>query len=201
MYNKYSTIVTVYPNRVVQRKKKRTNRILEIIQPPFHRTQVPIRNLQSFAPLPREVRDLLATCLVRLGKIGFPKAIQKLRANPDISLESLMNKIATTSSTKTSQEGKVSPEDTVVLEGYITKCYPDMESISMHAIASSDAMTEAGELIAVLRKFSASNHSRSDFVNVVLYAILYESLEKHINNIKGIPAFVQAVQKTGLPWK
>jgi len=30
---------------------------------------------------------------------------------------------------------------------------------------------------------------------------LYESLEKHINNIKGIPAFVQAVQKTGLPWK
>jgi len=137
-----------------------------------------------------------------LRKIGFPKALQALRANPDISLESLMNKIATPlSSTKTSQESNVSPEDIVVLEGYITKCYPDMESISMHAIASSDAMTEAGELIAVLRKFSASNHSRSDFVNVILYAILYEALEKHINNIKGIPAFVQAVQKTGLPWK
>jgi hypothetical protein len=137
-----------------------------------------------------------------LGKISFPKAIKELRLNSNIPLENLMKKIATKSlSPVVTQNSNLSPEDLLLLEGYIQKCYQDMADPTVHAIANSDSMAEAGELLAVLNKFYASNHSRSDFVNVVLYAILYDALEKHIRNIKKIPAFVQAVQKTGLTWK
>jgi hypothetical protein len=140
--------------------------------------------------------------LLRLGKISFPKAIKELRLNSNIPLENLMKKIATKSlSPVVTQNSNLSPEDLLLLEGYIQKCYQDMADPTVHAIANSDSMAEAGELLAVLNKFYASNHSRSDFVNVVLYAILYDALEKHISNIKKIPAFVQAVQKTGLTWK
>jgi hypothetical protein len=140
--------------------------------------------------------------LLRLGKISFPKAIKELRLNSNIPLENLMKKIATKSlSPVVTQNSNLSPEDLLLLEGYIQKCYQDMADPTVHAIANSDSMAEAGELLAVLNKFYASNHSRSDFVNVVLYAILYDALEKHIRNIKKIPAFVQAVQKTGLTWK
>ena len=139
---------------------------------------------------------------MRLGKISFPKAIKELRLNSNIPLENLMKKIATKSlSPVVTQNSNLSPEDLLLLEGYIQKCYQDMADPTVHAIANSDSMAEAGELLAVLNKFYASNHSRSDFVNVVLYAILYDALEKHIRNIKKIPAFVQAVQKTGLTWK
>jgi hypothetical protein len=140
--------------------------------------------------------------LLRLGKISFPKAIKELRLNSNIPLENLMKKIATKSlSPVVTQNSNLSPEDLLLLEGYIQKCYQDMADPTVHAIANSDSMAEAGELLAVLNKFYASNHSRSDFVNVVLYAILFDALEKHIRNIKKIPAFVQAVQKTGLTWK
>lgn len=139
---------------------------------------------------------------MRLGKISFPKAIKELRLNSNIPLENLMKKIATKSlSPVVTQNSNLSPEDLLLLEGYIQKCYQDMADPTVHAIANSDSMAEAGELLAVLNKFYASNHSRSDFVNVVLYAILFDALEKHIRNIKKIPAFVQAVQKTGLTWK
>jgi hypothetical protein len=79
------------------------------------------------------------------------------------------------------------PEDFLALESYIKKCYPDMDDTSVHAIAASDLMTEVSEPMAVLRKFNTSNHSRSDFINVVLYAILQDALDRHITHIKGIP--------------
>jgi hypothetical protein len=94
----------------------------------------------------------------------------------------------------------VDSQDIPTLESHIRKCFPEIEETTVHAIATTDSMEEAGELLGILRRVRNSNHSRSDFVIVVLYAILLEALGNHIERIMEVPAFVHAIKMSKLPW-
>ena len=135
--------------------------------------------------------------IARPGNTLSPKALQYLRK---IRLLALFRKIVPQYSLNRFRNDMLDSQDIPTLEGLIRKCFPEIEETTVHAIATTDSMEEAGELLGVLRRVKESNHSRSDFVVVVLYAILLEALGNHIERIKEVPAFVHAIKMSKLPW-
>lgn len=181
-------------------KKIRLQRILDGLEPPILRTRVPLRSAEDISKLPQQGRDALAMCLAQNEKISFPKAIKILTAKPGIMPDELIRMLA---------QGKfAAPAKTAVdlndaedVAKYIYKCFPGMEENSIKGIAASEAMKEARALAAVLREINNSNHLRSDFVVVVMYAMFLGALSDMQNKIREIPAFIEAVKRTKLPWQ
>jgi hypothetical protein len=179
-------------------KKARLQRVLESLDPPILRTQVPLRNTEGISKLPQQARDLLAQCLLEKAKISFPKAIQVLNANPGVSHAEFLKLIAR-AKPGTSEKAAVDPDDAEYVAKVIYKCFPHMEENSVRGIAASDSMSEARNLAAVLQDANTSGHLRSDFVVVVIYAMLLGALDDMVKRIREVPAFVEAVKRTKLP--
>ena len=179
-------------------KKIRLQRILDRLEPPELREMVPLRNVEDVLKLSQRARDLLAKCLLENAKISFPKAIRILSVNPGISHDEFLELIARTKS-GTPEKAAVDPGDAESVIQVIDRCFPSMDENTVRGIAASDAMSEARKLAAVLGDINTSSHLRSDFVVVVIHAMLLGAKDDMVKRIREVPAFIEAVQRTKLP--
>lgn len=76
-----------------------------------------------------------------------------------------------------------------------------MPRISADALASADVMDIVRQTALTHHNLFESNHLRTDFVMVVLYALVRQSLERLEETIADTPALRQIFDQSSLPWK
>ena len=183
-------------------KKKRLSRLRDSLQPASLRSQVPFRHIEAVVALPDEKRRLLAECLQRAGKINFRKALGLLENPEGLSAESLAGKARVAKPTAGRPDLETIPANPGSrLPEVIRRCFPGMPEVSVAGVAGSEPMREAAMLSESLHSAISGSHSRSDFVIVVLYALLTEALDELEHKIRAVPAFTRAVKNAGLTWE
>jgi len=87
------------------------------------------------------------------------------------------------------------------LADLIQLCFPDMPRMSAEALANADVMGVARTAAQAHHQLFKSNHLRTDFVVMVLYGLMRQSLERLEEVIEQTPALLQAFNQSSLPWK
>lgn len=95
------------------------------------------------------------------------------------------------------------PESQVIdeLAGLICACFPDMPQASANALAASEAMKELRAITSAYRQALHSPHFNTDFVVVVFYHLVQQTLSQLNDRIAGNPAYQQALSASGLDWR
>lgn len=75
-----------------------------------------------------------------------------------------------------------------------------MPRISAEALANSDVMDVARTVAQAHDQLFRSNHLRTDFVMMVLYELIRQTLERLEEMIEETPALRQAFDQSQLPW-
>ena len=179
-----------------QSKRERRQRILESL-PVGLREQVSLRIAEAVAALTPQAQERLLEA-IQSGLKRLPRAVEQLRSNPDTPVEDLL--------TPPTQVVIESPSDFAQqiqeeLADLIQLCFPDMPRISANALASADAMDIARQTAQAHHSLFESNFLRTDFVMVVLYALMRQTLEQLEEIISGTPALLQIFNQSALPWK
>jgi hypothetical protein len=87
------------------------------------------------------------------------------------------------------------------LADMIQQCFPNMPRVSVEALANSDVMDVARITVQAHHQLLTSNHLRTDFVVMVLYGLMRQSLERLEEVIVNTPALRQAFDQSPMPWK
>jgi hypothetical protein len=178
-----------------QSKRERWQRLQETL-PANLREQVSLRNVEMVATLSPQGQARLAEA-IQAGLKRLPRAVEQLKANPDTSVADLLNPPA--------QSESPAPEfPTHIQNGIadlIQQCFPDMPRVSAEALANSDVLDIVRNIARAHQQSFASNHLRTDFVMLVTYGLLRQSLERLEEMIAQTPALRQAFDQGGQPWK
>jgi hypothetical protein len=73
--------------------------------------------------------------------------------------------------------------------------------MSAEALANADVMDVARTAAQTHHQLFKSNHLRTDFVVMVLYGLMRQSLERLEEVIEQTPALLRAFNQSSLPWK
>ncbi len=179
-----------------QSKRERRQRILESL-PVGLREQVSLRIAEAVAALPPQAQERLLEA-IQSGLKRLPRAVEQLRANPDTSVEDLLNPPAQAVLESPSESAQDVQEE---LADLIQLCFPDIPRISADALASAGAMDIARQTAQAHHNLLQSNCLRTDFVMVVLYALVRQTLEHLEEIISDTPALRQIFNQSALPWK
>jgi hypothetical protein len=179
-----------------QSKRERWQRLLEAL-PAGLREHVSLRNVEAVAALTPQAQERLIEA-IQSGLKRLPRAVEQLRANPKTSVDELLNPSA---QTNTEQPSGFSEQIQKELADSIQLCFPDMPRISAEALANADALEIARQILQTHHNLFQSVNLRTDFVMVVLYALMRQSLERLEAIISDTPACQQAIQRSALPWK
>ena len=76
-----------------------------------------------------------------------------------------------------------------------------MPRVSAEALADADVMDVARTTAQTHHQLFKSNHLQTDFVMMVLYGLMRQSLERLEELIENTPALRQAFNQSNLPWK
>jgi len=87
------------------------------------------------------------------------------------------------------------------LTNLICACFPDMPQASANALAASEAMKDLCAISSAYHQALASPHFNTDFVVVVFYHLLQQTLAQLNDRIAGNPAYQQALAASGLDWR
>jgi len=181
-----------------QSKRERWQRLLESL-PAGLRGHVSLRNVEAVAALPAQAQGRLAEA-IQSGLKRLPRAVEQLRLDPNTSVRDLLNPPAhsiTASSPTSDFPQHINHE----LADLIQSCFPDMPRMSAEALANSDVMDTARSTAHMFHLVFESNHLRTDFVVLVLYGLMRQSLE-HLEEVIGqTPALQQAFHQSPMPWK
>ncbi len=95
------------------------------------------------------------------------------------------------------------PESQVIdeLTKLICVCFPDMPQASATALAASEAMIDLRAISSAYHHALHSPHFNTDFVLVVFYYLVQQTLAQLIDRIAGNPAYQQAISASGLDWR
>ena len=179
-----------------QAKRERWGRMLESL-PVGLREHVSLRNVEAVASLPLQAQERLVEA-IQVGLRRLPHAVKQLRLNPDTSVADLLHPPAVSETKKNVQ---TSQEIQKELADLIQLCFPDMPRVSAEALANSDVMDMARTTAQAHHLFLASNHLRTDFVVMVVYGLMRQTLEHLEEMIEDTPALRQAFDQSHLPWK
>jgi hypothetical protein len=180
-----------------QSKRERRQRLLETL-PAALRAHISIRNVEAVAALTPQAQERL-TEAVQAGLKRLPRAMEQLRINPDTSVADLLNPPAQPASETAASD---SPQYVHhELADLIQRCFPDMPRVSAEALANSDVMGAVRNMAQAHHLLLASNHLRTDFVAMVVYGLMRQSLEHLEEMIEDTPALRQAFNQGNLPWK
>lgn len=184
-------------------KKLRLTRLLNAIEPPSLRSFLPLRHVDAVAGLTEVQRELLWQAIQRAGKINFTKALDLIRNRNDLTLDMLVaGARVARAATRASNEDSAHPAPaSAEFLAVVQKCFPGMPAVSVEGVARSEPMADAAALSAALRPALTGNSTRSDFVIVVVYALLTEALADLKQKIREVPAFSRAIRNAGLPWE
>ena len=179
-----------------QSKRERRQRILESL-PVGLREQVSLRIAEAVAALTPQAQERLLEA-IQSGLKRLPRAVDQLRNNPDTSVADLLNpplQVVIESPTESAQHIEEDVADLIQL------CFPDMPRISAVALASAGAMDIARQTAQAHHNLFQSNYLRTDFVMVVLYALMRQTMEHLEETISDTPALRQIFNQSALPWK
>lgn len=180
-----------------QAKRKRWKR-LQAELPDNLRPHISLRNVEAVSKLAPEVQARL-TEAIEAGLKSLPQAIQALQKNPALSASDLLG-TAPAAVKEETVELELSAEVREELADLIQLCYPDMPRLSADALTEAEAMQVVGGLTGSLLQVFASPHIKSDFVMVVLYALLRDAQERVDALIDDTPAAQSALSQSDLPY-
>jgi hypothetical protein len=182
-----------------QSKRERRQRLLETL-PAALRTHISIRNVEAVAALTPQAQERL-TEAVQAGLKRLPRAVEQLQINPDTSVADLLSPPAQPDPETASQGSDYPQHIQHELADLIQVCFPDMPRVSAEALANSDVMDMARTAAQAHHLLLASNHLRTDFVVMVVYGLMRQTLEHLEEMIEDTPALRQAFDQGDLPWK
>jgi hypothetical protein len=178
-----------------QSKRERWQRLLEAL-PAGLREHISLRNVEAVAALTPQAQERLVEA-IQSGLKRLPRAVEQLKADPNTSVADLLSPPAQTVIEQSSEFPEQIQKE---LADLIQLCFPDMPRISAEALASADVMGVARQIIQVHHNLFESNHLRTDFVMVVVYALVHQTLERLEETIADTPACRQAIHQSALPW-
>ena len=182
-----------------QSKRERWQRLLETL-PVGLREQVSLRNVEAVAALPPQAQERLEEA-IQAGLKRLPRAVEQLRVNPNTSVADLLNPPALPAAESSSTEPDFQQHIQNKLADLIQLCFPDMPRMSAEALANADVMDVARTAAQAHHQLFKSNHLRTDFVVMVLYGLMRQSLESLEEVIEQTPALLQAFNQSSLPCK
>lgn len=181
-----------------QAKRERWQRMLESL-PAGLRVHVSLRNVEAVAALTPQAQEQLAEA-IQAGLKRIPRAVEQLRIAPNTSASDLLNPPTQLDTVSVSSIPDNSQNIQLVLADLIQACFPDMPRISADALANSDVMDVARNVAQAHERLFNSNHLKTDFVMMVLYRLMRQTLERFEEVIEDTPALRQAFDKSALPW-
>ena len=179
-----------------QAKRERWGRLLESL-PVGLREHVSLRNVESVAALTPQAQQRLSEA-IQAGLKRLPRAVEQLRNNPDTPVSELLNPAAVTVA---EVQPQISQHIKDELAGLVQLCFPDMPRVSAEALVEADVMEAARRTAQAHHVLLQSDHLRTDFVMLVVYGLMRQSLEQLEEIIKQAPAIQQAFLQCDLPWK
>jgi hypothetical protein len=182
-----------------QSKRERWQRLLETL-PAGLREQVSLRNVEAVAALPPQAQERLAEA-IQAGLKRLPRAVEQLRLNPNVSVAELLNPPVQPQPESPSPAADFPQHIQNELADLIQLCFPDMPRMSAEALANADVMDVTRIAAQAHHQLFKSNHLRTDFVVMVLYGLMRQSLESLEEVIEQTPALLQAFNQSSLPWK
>ena len=177
-------------------KRERWQRLLESL-PAGLREHVSLRNVEAVAALPPQAQQRL-TEAIAAGLKRLPQAVEQLKIDPDTSISELLNPAAHPVVEQSSQSSHQIHKE---LSDLFQLCFPDMPRISAEALANSDVMAIARTTAQAHNQLLASNYLNTDFVVMVLYGLIRQTLERLEEVIEQTPTLRQAFEQSSLPWK
>jgi hypothetical protein len=178
-----------------QSKRERWQRLLNSL-PAGLRDQVSLRNVEAVAALTPSAQERLAEA-IRSGLKRLPRAVEQLQINPGVSVAELLHPGA---QGEKDQPSPSSPHTQEELADLIQICFPDMPRVSAEALAAADVLEVARRIAQAHQDVFASRHLRTDFVMVILYALVRQTLERLDGIVAENPALQQAFHQSALPW-
>jgi hypothetical protein len=173
-------------------KRERWQRLRETL-PAGLREHVAVRNVEAIAALPPQAQARLVEA-IRSGLKRLPPAIEQLKTNPNMPVaELLMPTVQAVSRADVPFQGN--------LADMIQQCFPDMPRISAEALADASLMDVARILDRTHNQLLASEHLKTDFVMMVLYGLMRQTLDQLEEIIEQTPSLRQALEKSALSWK
>ena len=177
-------------------KRERWQRLLETL-PAGLREHVSIRNVEAVAALSPQAQQRLSEAIAT-GLKRLPQAIEQLKINPNVPVAELLIPPARTTIEETPASSQEIHKD---LANLFQLCFPDMPRISAEALANSDVMEIARMTAQAHDALLASNYLKTDFVMMVLYGLMRQTLERLEEVIEQTPTLRQAFEQSSLPWK
>jgi hypothetical protein len=172
-------------------KRERWQRLLESL-PAGLRDHVSLRNVEAVAALTPQAQAIQA------GLKRLPRALEQLRRNPETSVAVLLQPVAQSESETSADFAQIIQKE---LADLIQLCFPDMPRMSAEALAGADVMDVAQQTAQVHHILFESSHLRTDFVMVVVYGLMCQSLERLEEMFEEKPALRQMIDQSDLPWK
>jgi hypothetical protein len=179
-----------------QAKRERWQRLLGSL-PASLRGHVSFRNVEAVAALTPQAQTRLAEA-IQAGLKRLPRAVDQLRVNPDTPVDELLNP---TDTTVMEVQPQISQQVKDELTGLVQLCFPDMPRVSAEALVEAEVMDVARRTAQAHHVLLQSDHLRTDFVMLVVYGLMRQSLEQIEEIIKQAPAIQQAFLQSDLPWK
>ena len=176
-----------------QSKRERWQRMKEAL-PTDLRPHVSLRNVEAVSALSPKAQARLAEA-IRAGLKRLPRAIEQLRENADTPLAELLDP---TQIAVTQPQVEFSTKIQSELADLVQTCYPDMPRVSAEALAEAEAMQVTGQVAEAFGAMFASRHLKADFVLVVLYALISQSLDCLETLIADTPAAQQVLAQSDL---
>lgn len=182
-----------------QSKRERWQRMLEGL-PAGLREHVSLRNVEMVSALTPQAQVRLLEA-IHSGLKRLPRAVEQLRVDPSTSVANLLNPPIQPEPESSSPAADFPQHIQNELADLIQVCFPDMPRLSAEALAHSEVMEIAKTIAHAHHQVFKSNHLQTDFVVMVLYGLMRQSLEQLEEVIEKTPALVQAFNQGSLPWK
>jgi hypothetical protein len=179
-----------------QAKRERWQRLLASL-PAGLREHVSLRNVESVAALTPPAQQRLLEA-IQAGLKRLPRAVDQLRVNPDTPVEELLNPAVTPTA---EAQPEISQQVKDELAALVQMCFPDMPRVSAEALVEAEVMEAARRTAQAHHALLQSDHLRTDFVMLVVYGLMRQSLDHLEEIINQTPAIQQAFLQSDLPWK
>jgi len=182
-----------------QSKRDRWQQLLETL-PENLREHVSLRNVEAVVSLTGQAQKRLAEAIA-VGLKRLPRAIEQLKIDPDTSVADLLNPPRKTSVKTLAPSPEIPKFIKQELADMVQLCFPDMTRLSAEALTEADVLDIAGQTLQAHHQVFQSTHLKTDFVMVILFGLMRQTLERLEEIIQETPALRQAINQSPLPWK
>jgi hypothetical protein len=179
-----------------QSKRERWQRMLEAL-PAGLQKHISLRNVEAVAGLTPQAQERLAKA-IQAGLKRIPRAVERLKERPDTTVADLLDPPAP--ETDLSIED-IPEEIRKELTELIQSCFPDMPRVSAEALTTSDVMEVIRHTAQAHTRLLTSTTLKTDFVMMIAYGLMRQSLERLEEIVTATPALRQAFNQSALPWK